>query len=460
MFLAALKKGIRPATRFNSHKVVLPNGTTQGWYVKNDTPVYEGYKPLDYALAKSDNTIFAQLTLAVGPQPVADAAHAAGINSPLNPNLSIGLGGLTLGVTPLEMAHAYATIANEGERVGGSILFHTPDAGITQSDAEPISILRVVHPGGHADENTPLPRQVIARNDALTLIDAMRGVVRYGTGTKAALPRRTVIGKTGTTSNFLDAWFIGAVPQRVTAVWVGYPDVARPMLTQYHGHEVLGGTYPAQVWHDFMASVTEHMPVRDWPHAEFVSDESGDRRQGDRQARARRLHEHDGADRRGRQGPGPRVVVPRDAVHGPRPLRPRREAGREAGLRQRPRVRARPAACAARPARRLGDRPDARPVHPRRQQDARARDDRRRRAAGLRARRVEPQDPPDHDRRGDRAAPHRALPDRADRQERRIRPAGRDRRAPGSGRRARSRRRAPSSPSRWSATWRPWSCRT
>jgi membrane carboxypeptidase/penicillin-binding protein len=274
VFLAALKKGIRPATRFNSHKVVLPNGTTQGWYVKNDTPVYEGWKPLDYALAKSDNTIFAQLTEAVGPQPVADAAHAAGINSPLNPNLSIGLGGLTLGVTPLEMAHAYATIANEGERVGGSILFHTPDAGIRQSDAEPISILRVVHPGGHADENTPLPRQVISRNDALTLVDAMRGVVRFGTGTKAQLPRRTVIGKTGTTSNFLDAWFIGAVPQRVTAVWVGYPDVARPMLTQYHGHEVLGGTYPAQVWHDFMAAVTQHMPVRDWPHADFVADQS------------------------------------------------------------------------------------------------------------------------------------------------------------------------------------------
>ena len=80
-----------------------------------------------------------------------------GINSPLDPNLSIGLGGVRVGVTPLEMAHAYSTLAARGKRVGGSILFHTPDAGYESPTQDPVSILRVEFPDGHKDLNRPRP---------------------------------------------------------------------------------------------------------------------------------------------------------------------------------------------------------------------------------------------------------------------------------------------------------------
>ena len=82
----------------------------------------------------------------------------------------------------------------------------------------------------------------------------LEGVVTSGTGTAAALPGRQVAGKTGTTENYGDAWFVGYTPQLVTAVWVGYPNSLRPMLTEYHGRAVAGGTFPAQIWKSFMTS--------------------------------------------------------------------------------------------------------------------------------------------------------------------------------------------------------------
>jgi membrane peptidoglycan carboxypeptidase len=79
----------------------------------------------------------------------------------------------------------------------------------------------------------------------------LQGPIRYGTGRAAQIPGREVAGKTGTTENFGDAWFVGFTPQLVTAVWVGYPDELRPMLTEYHGDPVAGGTYPALIWKEF-----------------------------------------------------------------------------------------------------------------------------------------------------------------------------------------------------------------
>jgi hypothetical protein len=82
----------------------------------------------------------------------------------------------------------------------------------------------------------------------------LQGVITSGTGVAAALPDRPVAGKTGTTENYGDAWFVGYTPQLVTAVWVGYPNGLRPMLSEYHGRAVAGGTFPAQIWKTFMES--------------------------------------------------------------------------------------------------------------------------------------------------------------------------------------------------------------
>jgi hypothetical protein len=207
---------------------------------------------------------------------VVAAAHDLGINSPLDPNLSIGLGGVRVGVTPLEMAHAYASLASRGARVGGSILFHTPDAGYESPTQDPISILRVDFPDGHRDVNRVKATRAMSETDALTQIDAMRGVttLQSGTGTAARLPGRTVVGKTGTSSDFKDAWFVGFTPQRATAVWVGYAKPARSMARDFHGHPVFGGTYPAEIFHDFMQQALRGQPASDWPHSPGVAQNS------------------------------------------------------------------------------------------------------------------------------------------------------------------------------------------
>ncbi len=126
---AALEQGIQPATTFQSRPQVIPLGGTDYWVVRNDTPQYNGTIPISTATTLSDNTVYAQLTMRVGPAAVRTDAHAMGITSPLDALPSIGLGALRLGVSPLEMAHAYATLANGGARVGGSVAFRQPDPG-------------------------------------------------------------------------------------------------------------------------------------------------------------------------------------------------------------------------------------------------------------------------------------------------------------------------------------------
>ena len=269
---AALKKGIQPDTVFVSRKVILQQDDHNFMLVKNDFPVYSGPIDLRRAMTESDNTVYAQLTQAVHPDAVVDAAHAMGINSPLDPNLSIGLGGVRVGVTPLEMAHAYSTLAARGKRIGGSILFHTPDAGYDSPTQDPVSILRVDFPDGHKDVNRPKATRAMSDTDALTQIDAMRGVVALetGTGNAAALPGRTVIGKTGTSSDFKDAWFVGFTPQRATAVWVGYVNPARSMARDFKGEPVFGGTYPAEIFHDFMQQALKGEDTSGFPFSPGV----------------------------------------------------------------------------------------------------------------------------------------------------------------------------------------------
>ena len=264
VYLAALEKGVRPSTTFHSSKQLFDLGGGQFWYVVNSEDSYGKNLNLNEALALSDNTVFAQLTMLIKPSIIADVAHRVGIISPIDSGQpAIGLGGLFVGVTPLEMAHAYATIANGGQRVGGSILFHTPDSGITDPSMEPVSIKRIEFPDGKTYVNTPVAVQAVPADDALEVTQAMKGVIAHGTGVNANI-HRPAAGKTGTTSDFKDAWFVGSTPQRTTAVWVGYENPARPMRTQYAGSPVFGGTFPALIWNQYMTNAMRGLPRDDW----------------------------------------------------------------------------------------------------------------------------------------------------------------------------------------------------
>jgi hypothetical protein len=137
---------------------------------------------------------------------------------------------------------------------------------------DPISILRVDFPGTRKDDvNAPRTVQAVPEGHALAAVDAMRGVTRYGTGRRASLGRRVTVGKTGTTSDYRDAWFVGFTPQRAAAVWVGYADEPKPMETEWDGEPVLGGTLPALAWRDYTRQALRGQPLLDWPRAPAVS---------------------------------------------------------------------------------------------------------------------------------------------------------------------------------------------
>ena len=137
-------------------------------------------------------------------------AKRLGIQSPLNDYFAIGLGAEA--VNPLEMARAFSTFAHNGVRVDGSILGNTPRAVTKAVD------------GNRVEKNEPVDKEVLDPNDAATLNSMLQNVVTTGTGKRAALTDRVVAGKTGTTENYGDAWFVGYTPQLAVAVWVGYPN--------------------------------------------------------------------------------------------------------------------------------------------------------------------------------------------------------------------------------------------
>jgi membrane peptidoglycan carboxypeptidase len=237
----ALEQGIAPTTVLESKPVTISLGD-RDWYVQN----YEGANlgPIDLANATvySDNTVYAQLTHIVGPGNVAKTAHELGITRQLNPYFAIGLGADP--VSPLEMARAYASFATGGQRIDGSIFDNRPRVVLSVSGTK----------------NRPVRHQAISETNAKIVNSILQQVVQSGTGKRAALPDgRPVAGKTGTTENYGDAWFVGYTPQLVVAVWVGYPTTLRPMLTEYHGDPVAGGTYPALIWKSFMESALRHL---------------------------------------------------------------------------------------------------------------------------------------------------------------------------------------------------------
>jgi penicillin-binding protein 1A len=240
----AMNEGISPVTELVSKPVSIDAGD-RIWSVTNYDKTYLGRVSLSRAMVSSDNTVYAQLTDVVGPKAIVKTAHALGIRSRLAPYFSIGLG--SVAVSPLEMARAYATLANEGRRVDGSEFENRPRV---VEQVERFQSSRV-------DVNAPVPSQVLDEGHAELLTQILENVVQSGTGTRAAIPGREVAGKTGTTDNYGDAWFVGYTPELVVAVWVGYPDSLEPMLTEFRGEPVAGGTFPAMIWKAFMEKVEE-----------------------------------------------------------------------------------------------------------------------------------------------------------------------------------------------------------
>jgi membrane peptidoglycan carboxypeptidase len=184
----------------------------------------------------------------VGPGAIVRTAHRLGITSPLKPYFSIGLGAQA--VNPLEMARAFSVFANGGYRIDGSIVGNHPRAVLSVENGS----------RGCDGQNKVVRRRVISPATDEVVNSLLQRVVTSGTGIRAQLPDgREVAGKTGTTENYGDAWFVGYTPQLVTAVWVGYPNKLVSMSTQFHGQPVEGGTYPALIWRSFMAKALNYL---------------------------------------------------------------------------------------------------------------------------------------------------------------------------------------------------------
>src|SRR4051794_16744434 len=252
--IGALEKGVSPGRTFASspHCWSVPHSKGEKFCPKNYNDAYAGVTTLTGATVTSDNSVYSQLGIdIVGTNRVARVAHSMGVRTPLSRNYAMILGGLQEGVTPLEMAYAYSTLANDGVRVWGTM---------SPSSRSPVAIEKVLDPDGHTrDQDHIRHTRVIPYGVAQTAKGILSQVITSGTG-KAAQIAEFAAGKTGTTENYGDAWFVGFNKDLTVAVWVGYPDKLRPMLTEYHGGPVAGGTFPAEIWHDFM---TAWIKIRD-----------------------------------------------------------------------------------------------------------------------------------------------------------------------------------------------------
>ena len=245
---AAIEMGIDPWTTYylSAHVRLTYPGAPEPWDVQTYGRDYYGPSTLVEATLRSDNTVYAQLALDVGVDRIIDVAHRMGITSELNATPAIALGGLTYGVSPLEMAAAYATLGNGGVHIEPTIIQRIRDAN-----------------GNVIWEAQPRTSQALSAGVAYDVTRILDGNISSGTGTRAAIGRPAA-GKTGTTSDWTDAWFVGYTPNLSTAVWMGDPDAQVPM-TNVHGIRVTGGSFPAIMWHKFMNTAD-----RDYPLVQFA----------------------------------------------------------------------------------------------------------------------------------------------------------------------------------------------
>jgi penicillin-binding protein 1A len=206
--------------------------------VQTYSNTYPGRISIHDATLQSDNSVYTQMTLDLGPQAIVNTAYSMGIprsrNLPVYPSVGLGSGV----VTPLDMVTAYSALSNQGRKV------------------TPLSVTRIVPPTGTAVVTKPGLQRVLTDGVAYEVTKILHDNVTSGTGTAADIAP-DIAGKTGTTSNYVDAWFVGYTPCYTAAVWVGYPNASGTpqTMTDVGGIQVTGGTYPAEIWATFMREV-------------------------------------------------------------------------------------------------------------------------------------------------------------------------------------------------------------
>jgi penicillin-binding protein 1A len=251
ILVRALEDGIDPNSTWASQPKKLPFKGEKGpelFDVSNYDDSYLGAASLWSATATSDNSVFAELGMKVKPRRVAALAENMGIRTDVSTNPAMLLGGLKEGVTPLEMAYAFSTIANDGERVSGSL---------APNETGPVAIQSVEQGNGSINKNEVRKERVFPAKVGQVAKDMLGMVVSSGTGEAAQVGDEFIWGKTGTTENYGDAWFVGGNDDMTVAIWVGYADKLQPMEFEHAGGPVAGGTYPAEIFHDFMTSWLE-----------------------------------------------------------------------------------------------------------------------------------------------------------------------------------------------------------
>jgi len=234
IYLTALDNGFTPSNIIEDSPITFENG----WSPENYEKEFNGPVTLREAFEQSINIVGVKLLEQVGTKKVINYSHKAGITSELRPDLSLALG--TSEITPLEITSAYATIANLGVRI------------------EPLSIIRIEdYSGNIIKENTTQMKKVFKEETCYVLINMMEGVISRGTGWNAKIGR-PVAGKTGTTNDFVDAWFIGFTPDLVTAVYIGNDD-RKPL-----GNKMTGGVVAAPIWANFMKNALQNNEKKDF----------------------------------------------------------------------------------------------------------------------------------------------------------------------------------------------------
>ncbi len=253
ILLTALEQGISPYTTYESAEQEFSYGKKgqETFVVTNDEGAYAGVSDIVSATTNSDNSVYAQLaleglkgkTVEDRTQSIAATIHKMGYNDPISTNPAMVLGGIDPGVTPMGWTYAYTTLANDGDRVSGTLAprpGNSPVAYTQVTDQDD----QTIKDGDNDSKHTQVIPEDVAR-EAKSILET---VVSSGTGVNADIGAAGQWGKTGTTEENSDAWFCGATEEVTACVWVGYADTVTPMTTLYNGGPVQGGTFPALIW--------------------------------------------------------------------------------------------------------------------------------------------------------------------------------------------------------------------
>jgi len=238
-YTAEIDAGHPPTTIVDDSPISFPMGNGTRWAPMDDDDRFDGPMTLRTALAQSRNVVAVKIAQDLGIDRVIEYAKRMGVTAPLEPNLSLALG--SSGVSPLDQATGYATLANQGVHI-------TPS---------PIRIVRDALGTPVLDNTYPEQTEVVSAGVAYVMTSMLESVITSGTGYPNADIGRPAAGKTGTTSSFRDAWFVGYTPDLVAAVWIGNDNYARM-------NESYGGNVPARIWARFMKAALAHTPKHDF----------------------------------------------------------------------------------------------------------------------------------------------------------------------------------------------------